>query len=270
MNSKLFSGVFALGLLALSACGNTSKGKVSLAYPGEDARNTADALSAAITEHGHSPNCRDRKFCKFKYNEFGTVHFKLTKKDPVLVLEIEGEIEDDERFKLEQEMTKVAQDIWDSASSQSIEKEKTERAAKDEKERREDEMDLERERIASAERIEKEKLGAEKEKKQEETRVEQAKADEAAKKITESITFEPKQNGGAALKVEEPEGAVCSTQSDNSNYTKSLEVPFQVEAIPGSYYTVECVLPSGTPWRKKIQTKDRMVTVVKLVQGASK
>ncbi|NUP08480.1 MAG: hypothetical protein HOW73_20720 [Polyangiaceae bacterium] len=268
MNSKLALGVVSLVLVALPACGGGSRERVSLSYAGEDARKTTDALSAAITSAGHSPECRDGKFCKFRYNEYGTVHYKLSKRDPLLLIEVKAdEMEDNERFKLEREMTKIAQDIWNEASDVALKQENENKRAAAERKAHEDEMDaerhrvdteaqLERERIASQERIENGKKQAEAEKKAE---------DDA--KIHEDIGVEAKPSGGAALKMESPEGAVCNIVSDNTSRSKSLEVPFQIETTPGTYYTVECVLPSGSPWRKKIQTKERFVTVVKLTQG---
>ena len=96
--SLLVVASLCVGLSALPACGaGSSREKVSLAYPGSDARDVSDHLSQAITDAGMSPNCKDRNFCKFKFNEQGTVHYKLLKRDPVLLLEIADDVPEEER-----------------------------------------------------------------------------------------------------------------------------------------------------------------------------
>ena len=266
--SLLVVASLCLGLSALPACGaGSSREKVSLAYPGSDARDVSDHLSQAITDAGMSPNCKDRKFCKFKFNEQGTVHYKLLKRDPVLLLEIAADVPEEERGKLEREMTKLAQEIWGKASDVALTREKEDKQAKAEREAREAELDAEKHKVDTEARLELERIAAEERKNKEKNAAEEKSAAEAAMKVTDKISFEAKLNGGAALKVEQPEGAVCTTLSDNANVSKSLEVPFQIETTPGSFYTVECVLPKGATWRKKVQTKERFVTVVSLTQG---
>ncbi|MFO0553510.1 MAG: hypothetical protein U0271_34325 [Polyangiaceae bacterium] len=254
-------------MLALTACGSAGfKQKVSLSYAGDDARDTTDELSSAISEAGMAPLCKNGKFCKFDYKGQGSVHFKLTKSNPTLVIHIDGELPDEERSALEQKMTSLGQEIWTKAAEVSVAKEAEQKRVAAEERKHREEMELERERIASAERVETERLRAESAPvagtTEGTTTGDQAPA--APTKVTDSIQFEPKSNGGAALKVEQPEGAVCNTQSDNADSVRSLEVPFQIEATPGAFYTVDCALPYGLTWRKKVQAKERFVTTIVL------
>lgn len=274
MNFRWVLGVVSVCLMALPGCG-ASKEKVSLAYSGDDARNTADALEAAITDAGQSPNCRDRKFCKYKFNDVAVVHYKLLKRDPVLVLEISGDdMDDSDRFKLEQDMTKEAQEIWSKASSSALEKEENAKTAKADKEKEEADREaerhkvdtaaaLERERLATEERIAGKKLRTEAEK--EATRKKAALI--KSMKVSDTVTHEAKPNRGAGLRVETPEGAFCTVISDQTQAMQELEIPFQVDTDPGIFYAVDCTMANGAKWRKKLQAKDRKVTVVNLAQG---
>jgi hypothetical protein len=277
VNARVLSTV-AVGLVAfLSAC--ASREKVSLAYAGKDARNSAEQLSRAISERGLSPVCKERKFCKFEHEGGGTVHFKLTKDEPILVLETPEDLTPEVREQLQAEMREVAMAIWKDASSVALAEEseatRLELAREEEERRRDDEKyrlntaaRLESERIQAQKEIESSKVAA-----LEAERANQARADAAAaaaaaaSEVREQLSYEARSRG-SAIRVELPEAAQCSVKNDQGNGpAKMLEIPFQIETWGGSYTTVECDLGPNSRWRKKLQAKDGQTTVVRLSIG---
>jgi hypothetical protein len=263
----------ALSLTAV-ACG--AREKVSLAYPGEDARQSTHELSQAISDRGLAPICKTGKFCKFSYSGGGTVHFKLTKREPMLVLDTPEEMEPDARAKMESEMRELAMSIWKDVSTVALAKEKEARKVAEAREAAERKRDDERYRMNTEARLESERIQAQRDIANanaaaagaERAAAERAAAEQAAAmQVYERFSFESRARG-SALRVELPEAAYCKVKGDQGDAQRTLEIPFQIETFTGSFTTIDCDLGQGSQWRRKLQARAGQVTVVQLFVGA--
>jgi hypothetical protein len=266
MNTSSLARAALVSTFVLASAGCAARSSSPLSYPGDDARNVSDALANAISQHGHMPVCKTGRFCKFEYNERGTVHFKLKKTGVVLAVDLDEDgLEPTELSKMQAEMNTLAREIWKDASKVALDKEKEAKRVEAERraaERAQEEAQREANALARAEA---DRAAAEQ---QAQVDADKAEADRvAALQVWDSVGFE-RLPRGAAMRVEQPEGAICRIQGDASwTQAKQLEVPFQLDAARGTFYTFDCELGGGVVWHKKLQAKDGYVSVVRLSQG---
>lgn len=249
-----------------AACGGVRE-TMPLQYPG-DGRTTADSLGEAISRRGYGPTCKPREYCKFQYGAQGTIHFKLKPGSVVVAIDVAkgDDMPPAELQKLQADMRKLAQEIWDEARPVAMAREEAARKAD------------EQARIEAARRAEGQARIDAQRRAEEQARLDaQRRADEAARLeaerqaalvVYDAVTLEA-YGRGAAFKILTPEGITCRVEGDSAwAAPKQLEVPFQIPALRDVYYTFECPLSQGASWRKKLQAKDGYLTVIRLSQGA--
>lgn len=242
--------------ISLVACGSGVRESRPLQYPGNSV-SAAEALEASIAKRGFRPTCKPREYCKFKYAEQVSLHFKIKPGRLTLQIDVEGgeEMPPADLQKLVAQMNALGEEIWSEAMPVAL-------AREEEIGRAEAAQRAERDRQrAEAARVEAERQRAEA------ARLE-AERQEAARVVYPEITNVPG-GKGAAFHFLLPERSVCQVEGDSSwTAPRQIEIPFQIKAIRDVYYTFECAMPLGVTWRQKLQAKDGTVVTVRLYQGA--
>ena len=262
------SGILVVAVAAamwLCACGGVRESR-PLQYPG-NSLSAAEALGAAISKRGFVPSCKPREYCKFKYAEPVTLHFKIKPGRVTLAVDVDGgeDMAPADLQKLVGQMMALGEEIWNEARPMALAQEEELRKAEElrraEAERQAAIARAEWERrAAEAARVEAERQAAEA------ARLE-AERQAAARVVYPEVTYVAAK--GAAFHFVLPEQSVCQVEGDTSwTGPRQIEIPFQIRAIRDVYYTFDCQLPLGVVWHQKLQAKDGFVATVRLYQGA--
>lgn len=128
MELRNLATVFVLST-ALLACDTVRETK-SLAYPGNGTFAT-EPIAEVLNKRGYQPICSPREFCKFKYNDRITIHFKVKSAQIVIAVDVvDGKkLPPAELQRLIAEGRKVGEEIFNEARPAALAREEDARRA---------------------------------------------------------------------------------------------------------------------------------------------
>ncbi|MEZ4301058.1 MAG: hypothetical protein R3B70_39345 [Polyangiaceae bacterium] len=118
------SMIILLAAMALASCGR-ARHTTKLAYPGKPEATLAP-IEAEIAAQGYKPVCKDGEYCHFLASPDVRVHFKVAKKNIVLLVDVlnakdmpEGKVAE-----LTAGGERVGHAIWEKASAAAVQRER--------------------------------------------------------------------------------------------------------------------------------------------------